>query len=59
MTRYTEYLKEKVMCVVCKRDISRGHIPNHIKSKIHQKNLKEIEDIKQKYLSKCVTITWD
>jgi hypothetical protein len=59
MSRYTEWLKEKVMCSLCKREISRGHIPNHIKSKIHLKNVKEVEDIKQKYLATCHTITWD
>ena len=44
MSRYTLYLKEKVMCDYCKREISRGHIPNHLKSKIHIKNVKIIYD---------------
>tara|TARA_R110002012_G_scaffold102740_5_gene242275 strand:- start:1000 stop:1188 length:189 start_codon:yes stop_codon:yes gene_type:complete len=52
MSRYTEYLKEKVMCDLCKREISRGHILNHMKSKIHIKNQKKLNDkqelIKQK-----------
>ncbi len=51
MSRYTEWLKEKVMCDICKREISRGHIHNHIKSKIHIKNLKkfnEEQEIKKK-----------
>tara|TARA_R110002074_G_scaffold201375_2_gene369273 strand:+ start:2747 stop:2998 length:252 start_codon:yes stop_codon:yes gene_type:complete len=39
MTRYTTYLKEKILCNVCDRIISRGHINNHLKSKIHKKNL--------------------
>ncbi len=39
MTRYTDYLKEKIICKVCDRIISRGHINNHLKSKIHKKNL--------------------
>ena len=62
MRRYTEWLKEKMMCEICKREISRGHIPNHIKSKIHKKNVmlkEEAEEEKQKYLSHCVTINWD
>lgn len=39
MSRYTEYLKEKLICKSCNRIISRGHINNHMKSKIHKKNL--------------------
>ena len=37
MNRYTEWLKEKMMCEICKREISRGHINNHFKS--NRKNL--------------------
>ena len=60
MSRYTEYLKEKILCKVCDRIISRGHITNHLKSKIHGKNLerenKDVED--EKKVDKYV-ITWD
>tara|TARA_R110000764_G_scaffold17085_1_gene47053 strand:+ start:1172 stop:1360 length:189 start_codon:yes stop_codon:yes gene_type:complete len=60
MSRYTEYLKEKILCKVCDRIISRGHITNHLKSKIHIKNLerenKDVED--EKKVDKYV-ITWD
>tara|TARA_R110002126_G_scaffold108109_1_gene243859 strand:- start:205 stop:393 length:189 start_codon:yes stop_codon:yes gene_type:complete len=60
MSRYTEYLKEKILCKVCDRIISRGHITNHLKSKIHRKNLerenKDVED--EKKVDKYV-ITWD
>ena len=59
MNRYTEWLKEKVMCDVCKREISRGHINNHFKSKIHRKNLsakEEVDNIKNDKDS--ITITF-
>jgi hypothetical protein len=63
MRRYTEWLKEKMMCEICKREISRGHIPNHIKSKIHIKN-SEIAAKKNETRIKAsnknpLTITWD
>lgn len=63
MRRYTEWLKEKMMCEICKREISRGHIPNHLKSKIHIKNTALLEA--QKETSRAandknpLTITWD
>ncbi len=44
MTRYTEWLKEKLICKTCNRIISRGHIQNHLKSKIHKKNLEKNEN---------------
>ncbi len=60
MSRYTEYLKEKILCKVCDRIISRGHITNHLKSKIHRKNIerenKDVED--EKKVDKYI-ITWD
>ena len=59
MNRYTEWLKEKMMCEICKREISRGHINNHFKSKIHKKNfaLKEEANI-AKHDKETITITF-
>ena len=60
-SRYTEYLKEKVMCCICKREISRGHIKNHLTSKIHLKHketLEAAEKEKKKFFDQVV-ITWD
>tara|TARA_R110002012_G_scaffold197637_2_gene366253 strand:+ start:114 stop:293 length:180 start_codon:yes stop_codon:yes gene_type:complete len=59
MSRYTEWLKEKVMCNICKREISRGHITNHLKSKIHCKNVKLKEEEEAKKLKESITINWD
>jgi len=62
MTRYTDTLKEKVICVVCDRIISKGHIKNHLVSKIHNKNLKQREKTDEKdeiNADKSITITWD
>jgi len=63
MRRYTEWLKEKMMCEICKREISRGHIPNHLKSKIHIKNcdlLAEKEQTAERAKNKKpFLITWD
>tara|TARA_R110002167_G_scaffold16422_3_gene64223 strand:+ start:2526 stop:2723 length:198 start_codon:yes stop_codon:yes gene_type:complete len=63
MSRYTEYLKEKILCKVCDRIISRGHINNHMKSKIHFKNLKrenkDEEDEKATPQPKSFVINWD
>mgnify|MGYP003631570402 FL=1 len=59
MRRYTDWLKQKMMCHICKREISRGHIHNHLKSKIHMKNARDLEDKENKKLSESVTITWD
>lgn len=39
MTRYTEYLKEKVWCKYCKKEISKGQREPHIKRKIHILNV--------------------
>ena len=47
MRRYTEWLKQKLMCDTCKREISRGHIHNHLKSKIHIKNC-DAKELKEK-----------
>tara|TARA_R110002167_G_scaffold186282_1_gene387277 strand:+ start:1793 stop:1972 length:180 start_codon:yes stop_codon:yes gene_type:complete len=59
MRRYTEWLKEKLMCDICKREISRGHIANHIKSKIHIKNSDALVEKENKKLSQSVIIHWD
>tara|TARA_R100000541_G_scaffold29947_1_gene39047 strand:+ start:210 stop:389 length:180 start_codon:yes stop_codon:yes gene_type:complete len=59
MSRYTEWLKEKVMCDICKREISRGHIGNHLKSKIHIKNNKKLEEEKDKKINEPITIDWN
>tara|TARA_R110000824_G_scaffold570_6_gene3703 strand:- start:456 stop:638 length:183 start_codon:yes stop_codon:yes gene_type:complete len=56
--RYTEWLKEKMMCEICKREISRGHINNHFKSRIHKKNLAIKEDTNNKKNSDPVVIDW-
>ena len=58
MSRYTEYLKEKVMCCICKRE-SRGHIGNHLKSKIHIKNTKKKEEEEAKKLKEPIIIDWN
>lgn len=39
MTRYTEYLKEKVWCKFCNREISKGQREPHLKRKIHILNV--------------------
>ena len=39
MTRYTEYLKEKILCEYCACMISKGHRQHHIKTLKHIKNL--------------------
>ena len=44
---YSDWLKEKVMCDICKREISRGHIHNHLKSKIHIKNARTAKETTQ------------
>ena len=52
-------VKKKVMCDICKREISRGHINNHFKSKIHRKNLsakEEVDNIKND--TQSITITF-
>ena len=41
MTRYTEYLKEKVWCPICQCEISKGQRELHLKRKKHLKNLNE------------------
>ncbi len=41
MSRYTEYLKEKVLCKVCNKVISKGQREAHIKRKIHIKNVEK------------------
>tara|TARA_R110000796_G_scaffold115608_3_gene227749 strand:- start:281 stop:460 length:180 start_codon:yes stop_codon:yes gene_type:complete len=59
MRRYTEWLKQKVMCDICKREISRGHIHNHLKSKIHIKSSEAIVEKENKKLTESVIILWD
>ncbi len=59
MSRYTEWLKEKVMCDICKREISRGHINNHLKSKIHIKNTKKKEEEEAKKICEPIIINWN
>ena len=47
MSRYTEYLKEKVICLHCQKVITRGHIEAHKKTNIHLENIKKhVEPLK-------------
>lgn len=39
MTRYTDYLKQKVLCKYCNKFISKGQRVPHINRKIHIKNV--------------------
>ena len=39
MSRYTEYLKEKVWCKFCKIEISKGQREPHLKRKKHRLNV--------------------
>ena len=39
MSRYTESLKQKVLCPICDCIISKGHREVHLKSIKHIKNL--------------------
>ena len=39
MSRYTEWLKEKVLCICCNNIISRGQIWSHKQTKKHQFNM--------------------
>ena len=41
--RYTDYLKEKVICFHCQKIISRGYIPLHKKSVEHIENINKPE----------------
>jgi hypothetical protein len=41
MSRYTDYLKEKVICVHCQIVISRGYIENHKQTTKHLENIKK------------------
>ncbi len=59
MRRYTEWLKEKLMCDICKREISRGHINNHLKSKIHIKNCDILAEQEKKKICQPVIIHWN
>tara|TARA_R110002167_G_scaffold327503_1_gene533809 strand:- start:87 stop:251 length:165 start_codon:yes stop_codon:yes gene_type:complete len=43
MTRYTDYLKEKVICYHCQKIITRGYIPIHKKSVEHIENINKPE----------------
>ena len=56
MTRYTDYLKEKIICKVCDRIISRGHINNHLKE---EENKDEEDDQPKKCLPIKYIINWD
>ena len=47
------------MCCICKREISRGHIGNHLKSKIHIKNAKLLEEEEAKKIKDQIVINWD
>ena len=44
MSRYSEYMKEKVLCKYCICIISRGHREAHIKTIKHIKNITIISD---------------
>ena len=44
MSRYTEYMKEKVLCKYCICIISRGHGEAHLKTIKHIKNITTIVD---------------
>ena len=39
MTRYTEYLKEKVWCKYCLCEVSKGQRTPHLKRKKHLNNV--------------------
>jgi len=39
MTRYTDYLKEPVLCKYCDKFISKGQREPHLKRKIHLENV--------------------
>lgn len=39
MSRYTEWLKEPIICSICDCIITRGHRIAHIKTKKHQFNM--------------------
>jgi len=47
------------MCDICKREISRGHINNHLKSKIHIKNTKKKEEEEAKKICEPIIINWN
>ena len=61
MSRYTDYLKEKIMCCICKREISRGHIKNHLNSKIHKKHQETLDlaEAEKKKFYEQIVINWD
>jgi len=40
MSRYTDWLKEKVICLHCQKIITRGHIEAHKKTLVHLNNIK-------------------
>tara|TARA_R110000803_G_scaffold196364_2_gene259665 strand:+ start:421 stop:621 length:201 start_codon:yes stop_codon:yes gene_type:complete len=47
MSRYTEYLKEKVICLHCQTIVSRGYIEKHKKTSAHLENIKKhVEPLK-------------
>lgn len=39
MSRYTEWIKEKVLCAVCNTIICRGHRNAHLQTKKHKLNI--------------------
>tara|TARA_R110002096_G_scaffold425834_1_gene634867 strand:+ start:482 stop:682 length:201 start_codon:yes stop_codon:yes gene_type:complete len=40
MSRYTDTLKEKIICLHCQKVITRGHIEAHKKTLLHLENIK-------------------
>ena len=48
MSRYTEYLKQKILCQYCNCIISKGHRDAHIKTIKHIKNLTKEVDLRSK-----------
>ena len=47
MSRYTDTLKEKIICLHCQKIITRGHVEAHKKTLIHLENIKNhVEPLK-------------
>lgn len=57
MSRYTDTLKEKIICLHCQKVITRGHIEAHKKTLLHLENIKNhVEPLtKGNYSSFCYT----
>mgnify|MGYP003632959602 FL=1 len=49
------------MCCICKREISRGHIKNHLNSKIHKKHQETLDlaEAEKKKFYEQIVISWD